>query len=172
MVRHMGYNNRSLSHSSGPWKKHKYISKIGQGINAVYKYSKNKRDHSVDNENAEAQYKIDRNNRVNESEKQFRREANLKAFQADKEKEAAEKHLHDSIAHPERFGNTERVDRALDNWRLADNRSDSARNEARIWNNRAVDRSLENAYYKKIITQNNSILKRGQALINKLFGKG
>ena len=30
----------SLEHSSGPWKKHKYIQKIGEGANAVYKYSK------------------------------------------------------------------------------------------------------------------------------------
>lgn len=30
----------SLEHSSGPWKKHKYIQKIGTGAKAVYKYSK------------------------------------------------------------------------------------------------------------------------------------
>lgn len=30
----------SLEHSSGPWKKHKYIQKIGEGAKAVYKYSK------------------------------------------------------------------------------------------------------------------------------------
>lgn len=29
-----------LAHSSGPWKKHKYFQKIGQGANAVYKYTK------------------------------------------------------------------------------------------------------------------------------------
>ena len=31
----------TLEHSSGPWKKHKYIQKIGEGANAVYKYAKN-----------------------------------------------------------------------------------------------------------------------------------
>jgi hypothetical protein len=31
-----------LCHSSGPWKKHKYFQKIGEGANAVYKYSKKK----------------------------------------------------------------------------------------------------------------------------------
>lgn len=30
----------TLEHSSGPWKKHKYIQKIGEGANAVYKYAK------------------------------------------------------------------------------------------------------------------------------------
>lgn len=30
----------TLCHSSGPWKKHKYISKVGEGANAVYKYAK------------------------------------------------------------------------------------------------------------------------------------
>lgn len=30
-----------LCHSSGPWKKHKYFQKIGEGANAVYKYAKN-----------------------------------------------------------------------------------------------------------------------------------
>lgn len=30
----------TLEHSSGAWKKHKYIQKIGEGANAVYKYSK------------------------------------------------------------------------------------------------------------------------------------
>ena len=29
-----------LCHSSGPWKKHKYFKKIGEGANAVYKYTK------------------------------------------------------------------------------------------------------------------------------------
>ena len=31
-----------LCHSSGPWKKHKYFKKIGEGKNAVYKYAKDK----------------------------------------------------------------------------------------------------------------------------------
>lgn len=30
----------TLEHSSGAWKKHKYIQKIGEGASAVYKYSK------------------------------------------------------------------------------------------------------------------------------------
>lgn len=30
----------TLEHSSGAWKKHKYIQKIGEGANAVYKYAK------------------------------------------------------------------------------------------------------------------------------------
>lgn len=30
----------TLCHSSGPWKKHKYISKVGEGAKAVYKYAK------------------------------------------------------------------------------------------------------------------------------------
>lgn len=33
-------NAEVLCHSSGPWKKHKYFQKIGEGANAVYKYSK------------------------------------------------------------------------------------------------------------------------------------
>ena len=32
----------SLEHSSGPWKKHKYIQKIGEGASAKYKYAKDK----------------------------------------------------------------------------------------------------------------------------------
>lgn len=31
-----------LCHSSGPWKKHKYFKKIGEGANAVYKYARDK----------------------------------------------------------------------------------------------------------------------------------
>lgn len=34
-------NAEVLCHSSGPWKKHKYFQKIGEGANAVYKYAKN-----------------------------------------------------------------------------------------------------------------------------------
>lgn len=30
----------TLCHSSGPWKKHKYFQKIGEGANAVYKYAR------------------------------------------------------------------------------------------------------------------------------------
>ena len=33
-------NAEVLCHSSGPWKKHKYFQKIGEGANAVYRYSK------------------------------------------------------------------------------------------------------------------------------------
>lgn len=33
-------NAEVLCHSSGPWKKHKYFQKIGEGANAVYKYAK------------------------------------------------------------------------------------------------------------------------------------
>lgn len=29
-----------LCHSSGPWKKHKYFQKIGEGANAIYRYAK------------------------------------------------------------------------------------------------------------------------------------
>lgn len=36
------YTNDTLCHSSGPWKEHKYIKKIGEGANAVYKYTKDK----------------------------------------------------------------------------------------------------------------------------------
>jgi len=32
----------SLEHSSGTWKKHKYIQKIGEGASAKYKYAKDK----------------------------------------------------------------------------------------------------------------------------------
>ena len=32
------YTNDTLCHSSGPWKHHKYIQKIGEGANAIYKY--------------------------------------------------------------------------------------------------------------------------------------
>lgn len=34
------HDKRYLAHSSGPWKKHKYFKKIGEGANAVYKYAK------------------------------------------------------------------------------------------------------------------------------------
>lgn len=33
-------NAEVLCHSSGPWKKHKYFQKIGEGANAVYRYAK------------------------------------------------------------------------------------------------------------------------------------
>ena len=35
-------NAEELCHSSGPWKKHKYFQKIGEGANAVYRYAKDK----------------------------------------------------------------------------------------------------------------------------------
>lgn len=34
------YTNDTLCHSSGPWKNHKYIKKIGEGANAVYQYAR------------------------------------------------------------------------------------------------------------------------------------
>lgn len=35
-----GWFDDHLEHSSGPWKKHKYFEKIGEGANAVYRYAK------------------------------------------------------------------------------------------------------------------------------------
>lgn len=40
----------TLCHSSGPWKKHKYFQKIGEGANAVYKYAKDKADAKIQGE--------------------------------------------------------------------------------------------------------------------------
>lgn len=40
MVRNMGWYDNALEHSSGPWKKHKYIQKIGEGAAAKYRYAK------------------------------------------------------------------------------------------------------------------------------------
>ena len=40
----------TLCHSSGPWKKHKYFQKIGEGANAVYKYAKDKADKKIQGE--------------------------------------------------------------------------------------------------------------------------
>lgn len=30
-----------IAHSSDPWKKHKYLKKIGEGANAIYQYAYN-----------------------------------------------------------------------------------------------------------------------------------
>ena len=40
-------DENTLEHSSGAWKKHKYIQKIGEGANAVYKYAKKKVDTDI-----------------------------------------------------------------------------------------------------------------------------
>lgn len=38
----MGYYDDTLAHSFGPWKKHKYVRKVGDGPNAKYYYGNSK----------------------------------------------------------------------------------------------------------------------------------
>lgn len=53
-----------LCHSSGPWKKHKYFQKIGDGANAVYRYAKNKgKKVSVDDDSVVGKSEFEKKNK-------------------------------------------------------------------------------------------------------------
>lgn len=54
-------NAEVLCHSSGPWKKHKYFQKIGEGANAVYRYSKQKVKEAADKSGLSTKAEIEKN---------------------------------------------------------------------------------------------------------------
>lgn len=171
-----------LCHSSGPWKKHKYFKKIGEGKNAVYKYARNAvdtiHDKAIDAELDQIPDKIkdkaeDIAWNVDYDARQLAQEAKWKAEDA---KEAID----------EKTGQA-----AKDRWYKAEREAQSARNVrndtyfhnaksegAKSWN-RIVDQSVKDkrdtahaakqVYSKTPLGKAESTIKKGQALIDKIL---
>lgn len=142
----------TLEHSSGAWKKHKYIQKIGEGASAKYKYAKDK----ITGES----YKRDAEN--------YRNKSNSDSEYAKGIKREAE-------ADAERFGISK--DRALDdvlestsNGGLAPMRQRyNAVAERAAYNGRKAAEA-ESAYYTKSLAgKSKATVDKGKALIKDFF---
>lgn len=137
-----------LCHSSGPWKKHKYFQKIGEGANAVYKYARKNitGDEYKARENAAKENSKDAQHLAETAEKEGRSDAaNLLLRRA------------------ERYGR--KAAEAEYDYRT---KSLKGISENAAGN---VKRAVDNAGHTVRSAANDSIL-RGQSVIDNLFGKG
>lgn len=140
-----------LCHSSGPWKKHKYFQKIGEGANAVYKYAKKTASDTTGKLTGD--YYESEANRLNKDADYYNHEANRHFDLA--VKDAAKKRT------PEEEKQYEQYWRAHKNMMNANfSRESVARTAAR-----KASRKAENAPLKKI----NRSVERGQKIIDDLF---
>lgn len=93
-----------LCHSSGPWKKHKYFQKIGEGASAVYKYAKKNVTGSYykdrylqkDEDTLEDLEKMDEGNKTGDREWNYRMDSRgyQKYAHDEKARDAAEKNYY------------------------------------------------------------------------------
>lgn len=148
------HDERYLAHSSGPWKKHKYFQKIGEGANAVYRYSKKKAGEAAgkltgDYYESEAnKHKKDKEYFMREHSRQF----NLAVKDAAKERTPEEEEKYEQY-----WRDHQRMMNANGRREIE---AASAERKAR--------RKAENAPLKKAT----KAIEKGQAKINKLLGRG
>lgn len=132
----------TLEHSSGPWKKHKYIQKIGEGANAVYKYAKKKVDTDITG-NA------------------YKKEAGIQKFKSEDASDFA-KHVKKEA---ESIGTLDTVTRGGTLTRDIYNRN---ANEAAYHGRKAAE--AESAYYTKSLAgKSKATVEKGKSLIKDFF---
>lgn len=132
----------TLEHSSGPWKKHKYIQKIGEGANAVYKYAKKKVDTDITG-NA------------------YKREAGIQKFKSEDSSDFAK----DVKKEAESIGTLDTVTRGGTLTRDIYNRN---ANEAAYHGRKAAE--AESAYYTKSLAgKSKATVDKGKSLIKDFF---
>ena len=132
----------TLEHSSGAWKKHKYIQKIGEGANAVYKYAKKKVDTDITG-NA------------------YKKEAGIQKFKSEDSSDFAK----DVKKEAESIGTLDTVTRGGTLTRDIYNRN---ANEAAYHGRKAAE--AESAYYTKSLAgKSKATVEKGKALIKDFF---
>lgn len=163
-------NAEVLCHSSGPWKKHKYFQKIGEGANAVYKYARKNITGSYykdrvldkDEESMEDLDKMDEGTRNGDKEWNYRMDS--RGYQ---------KYAHDVKARDE-------AEKAYYNRSLAGKiEKNVAKAKGReYWldplqlKGKRAEKEARAAKVQKAKTIAKEKVDRGQKLIDKLFGKG
>lgn len=152
-------NAEVLCHSSGPWKKHKYFQKIGEGANAVYRYAKN------DAANDAKQFY---NKNITGDEYKGRE-------LAAKENSAYDKHLAENAVKEGRLEAANRLIKSSERYgkKAAQAEHDYRTKSLKGMSERAVEKAGKTASNAKhtIRSVANDSVSRGQRLIDKLFGK-
>ena len=168
----------TLYHSSGPWKKHKYFQKIGEGANAVYRYAKKKADDKIQGEAV-----INGNIQDNPAGNKFWANEQRKGYE---EMKAREQYIKDHRGEALEFGHTPAEINKQE--KMYAGYAHQFAREAQRYGERATKQEMEgrkkSVFYKtekaaksakRSAEKAASIAKekvdRGQQLINKLFGK-
>ena len=149
------HDERYLAHSSGPWKKHKYFQKIGEGANAKYRYIKDKA-YEKSGMKAQQEYRDAEENA--EREKRY--------AQWDKE-------WVDDIKEFKGLKPTDKVEVMKDlSGKMVDGDTLVATQQAQAKGARQTADVKKKQYYKTPIGKVSSAIEKGQAKINKLLGRG
>jgi hypothetical protein len=175
-----------LSHSSGPWKKHKYFKKIGEGANAVYKYAKNaandvtggsyKKEYNKQKELADrAEYYQKTAQNAVDVEKQFykdykqNRDNIVDAVNANR----------DSIRSDSGFLRDHREAKNMWEDAMTKKSAEIAREtnraiinaQAKVYHEKKAQEALNDYKTKSLFGKANATVSKGMAIINKLFGR-
>lgn len=178
-----------LCHSSGPWKKHKYFQKIGEGANAVYRYAKDKGTqlaggaaNVVDEigrpKTSSGAYILDRGPKAMYdyyvTGEGYKKRADDKNWTGDpeairKQTTAAQKDYKEkSLAGKLGVGERDRYYKAQDKYLSNKNSNRSTVEKKGL---RDTAHAAKQAYDKTPLGKVEGSVQRGQQLINKLFGK-
>lgn len=158
MVINMGYYDNVLEHSSGPWKKHKYIQKIGEGASAKYKYAKDKVEDAAYNAIWTAEDAANNvGKKLSDVSGYTQRQKMLEAQRLHRNADSVGK---DIKAAGKKYNDTSEGQKNFE--RIAD--------ESTRWR-RDTARGAEQVYSKTPLGKIESSVKRGQKIIDNLFGK-
>lgn len=157
-----------LCHSSGPWKKHKYFQKIGEGANAVYKYAKSVPgrmtgeyyDKEKEKYNEEYWKHVEDSVAADEKQGPAIREMYNYLGKADMATDPRKRRFYRQVSRDYARDYARDYDRAYN----AEKRAEAKANEARDKRDKAFSKSY-NAPLKKISRS----VERGQKLIDSLF---
>ena len=154
-----------LCHSSGPWKKHKYFQKIGEGANAVYKYAKKKADDKIQGEAV-----INGNIQDNPAGNKFWADEQRKGYE---EMKAREQYIKDHRGEALEFGHTPAE--INKNEKMYAGYAHQFAREAQRYGERATKQEMEgrkkSAFYKaeKVSKAAKSTVAKGEKLLKEFF---
>ena len=159
-----------LCHSSGPWKKHKYLQKIGEGANAKYYYGNSKIGADVAEaakwtaEDVIDDAKSEAGNAISNGVYKAGRFLGEKSGYHDRQRmlEAQENH---------RIANDIRKETHIENPKNKQEKQWNAMADQNVKNFRDTAHGAKQRYSKTPLGKVESSIKRGQARIDKLFGK-
>lgn len=179
-----------LCHSSGPWKKHKYFKKIGEGANAVYKYAK---DAATSAKIDADYYGMKAGEKIEDAAKAAKEKADNLAFDAEYYTEKGAKNVYNAVGGKERDAwkraeedynkqnDSNRVSKEFDKEMLnktqLSQRGDLAEKQ-RKWQNyddaqlrykKDTARGKQYTYSKTPLGKAESSIKRGQAIIDRIL---
>lgn len=166
------HDERYLAHSSGPWKKHKYFQKIGEGANAVYKYANNKL--AANRKKFYEKSGLKDQKELNDAETQaefMKKRAEWDEDYVEDIKDWKKHELEVVTGKPQKRPEKVQVMKDLSG-KMVDGDTLVATSKAQAKGARRTADEKRSKYYKTPIGKAESAIKSGQAKINKLLGRG